>query len=753
GEVSPLSITPPPEMTSLPFTMPLEEEDEEEETRWGDGGRPSSSLSTASRSSRIPVLTRSASLRVKSTPEGRSGGGACGGKSKSDPRPSTVARTGKGIVRSASFVSSRGMTGLTSSFSSLLTSSSTSSYHHHRSSRPLKSLTPELPRRATISSSCSSSSSSHGRRPGVTIPDRKSQSYAGVSSSWHPSLNHNHNRRPNFLPVVTNQVNHTSSVPTTPGSQPETPCKSPDLEDSESVKSYGSVSSAISCDASLHQHQHHSQHNGTKGSRNLKYVLHCRHSHDEQDPDNYLTPTQRAARRIRELKRELTEARREVHMRDAEISRLTRELVELRLLKARTQQWEDDTQAGTEVDSKILTPHPGSVSTVVKCTPQQTRRVPVPDGHQHPATPTHKATSATPSEGSEPELSRLLDNLTNGVCETGTNGLPLVSPATRSASETTGDSVELTRSLADSGHYDDLTSPALSARRFALESFASAHHLFLGEVGKDPFEMSQGGSTSLRGRPIEEDHEAWQEEVTVEQQRRLRTSSVERHLAAEVERLKKELQQREEMLRRNHMEEYHELKEKHNDKVEALLAKLSDANLKYFELRPQYTRSQERVRELEAEVSSLRQELGEAELRHQKMYLQMFLKGQQAARLQADDEERKEVEGGVESSEMMSSGAVVELMRQLSNTQDELEKVKALYQREVTCRNNHNNNNNSHHSRRSGELDPEVTLQFLKSAIYYFLTDKDNARGHLRAIESILGYTERERHNMDRAAK
>lgn len=51
-----------------------------------------------------------------------------------------------------------------------------------------------------------------------------------------------------------------------------------------------------------------------------------------------------------------------------------------------------------------------------------------------------------------------------GVCETGTNGLPLISPATRSASETTGDSVELTRSLADSGHYDDLTSPALSAR-------------------------------------------------------------------------------------------------------------------------------------------------------------------------------------------------------------------------------------------------------------------------------------------------
>lgn len=67
------------------------------------------------------------------------------------------------------------MAGLTSSFSTLLTPTSTaSSYHHRSSSRPLKALTPELPRRATISSS-SSSSSSYGRRSGVTIPDRKTQ--------------------------------------------------------------------------------------------------------------------------------------------------------------------------------------------------------------------------------------------------------------------------------------------------------------------------------------------------------------------------------------------------------------------------------------------------------------------------------------------------------------------------------------------------------------------------------------------------
>lgn len=42
-------------------------------------------------------------------------------------------------------------------------------------------------------------------------------------------------------------------------------------------------------------------------------------------------------------------------------------------------------------------------------------------------------------------------------------------------------------------------------------------------------------------------------------------------------------------------------------------------------------------------------------------------------------------------------------------------------------------------------IDPAVTLQFLKSAIFYFLTDKDNAKGHLRAIISILGFNDTEK--------
>lgn len=49
------------------------------------------------------------------------------------------------------------------------------------------------------------------------------------------------------------------------------------------------------------------------------------------------------------------------------------------------------------------------------------------------------------------------------------------------------------------------------------------------------------------------------------------------------------------------------------------------------------------------------------------------------------------------------------------------------------------------------KVDPEVTLQFLKSAIYYFLTDKENSQGHLNAIESILGFSATEKSNIDKA--
>lgn len=46
--------------------------------------------------------------------------------------------------------------------------------------------------------------------------------------------------------------------------------------------------------------------------------------------------------------------------------------------------------------------------------------------------------------------------------------------------------------------------------------------------------------------------------------------------------------------------------------------------------------------------------------------------------------------------------------------------------------------------------DAEMTLRFLKTAFFYFLTDTTNSRDHLSAIESILGYSDDEKAKIEK---
>lgn len=46
--------------------------------------------------------------------------------------------------------------------------------------------------------------------------------------------------------------------------------------------------------------------------------------------------------------------------------------------------------------------------------------------------------------------------------------------------------------------------------------------------------------------------------------------------------------------------------------------------------------------------------------------------------------------------------------------------------------------------------DAEMTLRFLKTAIFYYLTDTTNCRDHLTAIESILGYSDEEKAKIEK---
>ncbi|XP_032519084.2 protein quick-to-court isoform X1 [Danaus plexippus] len=217
---------------------------------------------------------------------------------------------------------------------------------------------------------------------------------------------------------------------------------------------------------------------------------------------------------------------------------------------------------------------------------------------------------------------------------------------------------------------------------------------------------------------------------------------------------------------RAHVGETQEIKKSHNDKVEALLQKLSDVNTRYCELLPNYEQAKERIHILEKQLENASKQLQDEESRHRTVYLQMYNKGKEAAKFELDKEIDPEP-----STSQLSRVSVEELLEQLQITQTELENVrdsaftadrtaksqvllsakeavslwvlgarKAMYRRIVESQKGNKT-----------IIDPEVTLQFLKSAIYYFLTDPENHQGHLNAIENILGFTEAEKKNIRKA--
>lgn len=93
---------------------------------------------------------------------------------------------------------------------------------------------------------------------------------------------------------------------------------------------------------------------------------------------------------------------------------------------------------------------------------------------------------------------------------------------------------------------------------------------------------------------------------------------------------------------RTHEEESNTLRQRHNDKVEELLQRLTEINARYWELVPDLETAKERIRELEQQLEEACRKLEQQEEKQNQMYLQMFSQGQEAARL----EHEKQVGGG-----------------------------------------------------------------------------------------------------------
>ena len=421
-----------------------------------------------------------------------------------------------------------------------------------------------------------------------------------------------------------------------------------DDSDAESVKSYGSAcSTASACD-----HATFALNGTTWSGRSRKYVVHC--SNHSGDNEQYLTPTQRAARQVRKFQALLKEAKKEIEEKDQEIFRLTKEVVELRLYKAALNSPDERTDSSDALT--VRENNPFSPESPSKDLPDES----VLQKITSPATPEKRVHSDLPS------------------------------------------------SLADSGHFED-------------GSVHSKDSVFLPEAQQ---ETHAATTTKVQDESASEPFRSATETPERDEERRKLVNLYESRI---------------EEMHRRHVDELQELKQKHNDKVESLLNQLAEINTRYCEVRPSVDTAEARARELEVELEAVKAELAEQktllneqEERNKQMYLKMYAKGQEAARIEQADQI---LEHAYQTPPKVT---VAELLQQLTITQAELENIKAMYRRIVEARSN------------QGALDPEITLQFLKSAIYYFLTDKENHHGHLNAIESILGFSEAEKHNIDK---
>lgn len=81
--------------------------------------------------------------------------------------------------------------------------------------------------------------------------------------------------------------------------------------------------------------------------------------------------------------------------------------------------------------------------------------------------------------------------------------------------------------------------------------------------------------------------------------------------------------------------------------MESLLNQLAEVNTRYCEVRPSVDAAEARARELEVELETVKTELSEQkallneqEERNKQMYLRMYTKGQEAARLEQADQVR-----------------------------------------------------------------------------------------------------------------
>lgn len=453
-------------------------------------------------------------------------------------------------------------------------------------------------------------------------------------------------------------------------------------DDRSSVKSFGSFMSYTSFDvASQSQGTEVSVTRPVSRTHCKKYVLHCdRHLAPQEE---YLTPTQRKEKEIRQLKSALVRKTRLCDEKDAEIERLKNELERLHeALTEVTNEKNDLMHSSQESDQMESLEAKNSASEI----------------------------SFRSHDTDKSDMQSALHNEDSGI----SLSLSPNSSALDDLDASIGGKVSTSEKAVCTDSFG-IDCPLIDI----IPSLKKTENLV------QSLEHSQNNYTES---PVRESLNEKTEKDSLKQE--IIDEAASKRLSEECENFLSGYQKELEQLKAQHKEHYQDLKEKFNDRVNDLLQKLTEANSRYLELRPLFDRAQEKIHSLENQLSEVQRDVEAQEEWHNQMYLKMYRKGQEAARFEAADDV-------VDFTPRTSKRASVpDLLRQLHQLEDELEQTKQLY-REAT--------------RGMGDRQAEYTLRFLKDAVFYFLTKKD--KEHLKAIQSILGFTDAERMAVAKAMK
>jgi len=217
-------------------------------------------------------------------------------------------------------------------------------------------------------------------------------------------------------------------------------------------------------------------------------------------------------------------------------------------------------------------------------------------------------------------------------------------------------------------------------------------------------------------------------------------------------------------MKRQFADEMQSVRGRLTDRLEQSLGQLGDSNARYGNLLASFELNREELKRAEKDAQLLRDKLAEKERclsrfqieideRETRDYEMHESEIRQIDVLSSELNEAKELICTLESKLRQMQKAAAEeaievaanqpesisvkpapddsVTEQLKSATAELEKIKEVARAEST--------------------DPAMTLSFLRSAIFYLLTDSENWNGHIRAVQSILEFSAEERSAVERA--